>query len=116
MKKLCAWHPKNFGRELDMGEVGEEEGITHGMCEDCFKIEMKNSEVNRKDLGTNCWSSNRFYGHRRCPRWEYCSYPERKDCRAREAEIAYFRGRRVAILHSAHEYLEKINKLERGEG
>ena len=32
IKRVCAWCKK------DMGEIpGDEEGVTHGMCEECFK-------------------------------------------------------------------------------
>ncbi len=41
MIRVCAWHKKNFGFELKMGEVEpfEDKGETHGMCQECYKIE-----------------------------------------------------------------------------
>ncbi len=37
MKRICAWHPQNFGFERIM-EYGTEPA-THGMCSDCSVIE-----------------------------------------------------------------------------
>lgn len=41
MKVYCAWHNKNFGEELLMGEKPplEDKSITHGICSVCKAIE-----------------------------------------------------------------------------
>ena len=35
MIKICAWHPRHFGTDLQIGETGP---ATHGMCEDCYRL------------------------------------------------------------------------------
>ncbi len=51
----------------------------------------KTAIVNSKELGTNCWSSFRFCYGMRCPRVFTCDYPEKKNCRAVEIQLAYLR-------------------------
>lgn len=36
-KKMCAWHPKYFGKPLTMRE-GPEEKTTHGICPACDRM------------------------------------------------------------------------------
>ena len=52
-------------------------------------MEPKTAIVSSKELGTNCWSSFRFIRGLRCPRVMRCTYPEKKTCRAVEAELEY---------------------------
>ncbi len=42
MKIRCAWHKKNFGFELFMGEKEplEDTSITDGICPECYKKEI----------------------------------------------------------------------------
>jgi hypothetical protein len=49
--------------------------------------------VTLKELGTNCWLPRRFIKGRRCPRVFDCTYPEKKTCRAVDAEIAHMQRR-----------------------
>lgn len=42
MKIRCAWHKKNFGKELFMGEKApyDDPGITDSICSDCYRLEL----------------------------------------------------------------------------
>lgn len=42
MKRICAWHKKNFGFELVMGEADplDDKGETSGICETCVMIDF----------------------------------------------------------------------------
>ncbi len=45
MKRICAWHPQNFGFELVIEEgTGHE---THGICPDCKTIEVAKLDIFR---------------------------------------------------------------------
>lgn len=50
--------------------------------------------VSAKELGTNCWLTRRFIEGTRCERVMRCTYPEKKTCKAVDAEIAYLRQER----------------------
>jgi len=41
MKVVCAWHKKNFGAELAMGEKPpfEDKSVTHGICPVCAAVQ-----------------------------------------------------------------------------
>ncbi len=49
MKRICAWHSRNFGFELTM-EQGTEPA-THGICPDCSAVEL--AKVNTQRLDSN---------------------------------------------------------------
>lgn len=68
----------------------------------------KSAIVTSKELGFNCWLPKRFIEGSRCDRVMECTYPEKKACKAVDAEIAYIRqtGAEAEVrLHA------KINKL-----
>ena len=75
---------------------------------------MKYAIVNSKELGTNCWSAVRFTGGARCHRWDDCTYPEKKTCKAREAEIEYLKVQKTIHENLSNAFQDKIEKLERG--
>jgi len=53
IKRVCAWHKKYFGFDLVMGEIpGDEEGITHGMCEECYKKSTLDLSKKRRKPGS----------------------------------------------------------------
>lgn len=70
--------------------------------------------VNIKELGTNCWLPIRFTGRRRCDHWKTCNYPEKKTCKAREAEIAYLDERATDLQSKVNELLKEIKELLEG--
>ncbi len=45
MKRICAWHPQNFGFELVMEEGNAP--ATHGICPDCTAIEEEKVDTQR---------------------------------------------------------------------
>ena len=54
-----------------------------------------------QELGTNCWLAKRFIKGSRCCRVFECKYPEKKTCRAVDAELEYLHQemeRQVASL------------------
>lgn len=50
---------------------------------------MQHAVVSSKELGTNCWLPRRFIEGCRCPRVMSCGYPEKKTCKAVDAEIVH---------------------------
>lgn len=47
MKRICAWHPNNFGFTLVMADGTEP--ATHGICPDCALVEQGKVETQRLD-------------------------------------------------------------------
>ncbi len=72
------------------------------------KIGAKTAIVSSKELGTNCWLAGRFIEGTRCERVMECTYPEKKTCKAVDAEIAYLRQQRREAEDRFH---EKVSKL-----
>lgn len=64
--------------------------------------------VSSKELGTNCWLSARFIEGKRCCLVMRCTYPEKKTCKAVDAEIAYLREEMRKLKASTN---DKISKL-----
>jgi len=64
--------------------------------------------VSSKELRTNCWSSFRFIRDMRCPRVFTCKYPEKKTCRAVEAEIAYLQQLTKEIKKNAKASIQQL--------
>ena len=62
---------------------------------------------NNHQLG-NCWSPHRFCGGR-CSMVERCHYPEKKFCKAVDAEIEYLNAR---AKQSADRHKEKIAQIK----
>ena len=52
-------------------------------------ISPRTAIVTIKELGTNCWLSERFIEGSRCCRVMDCNYPEKRTCKAVDAEIAW---------------------------
>ncbi len=47
MKRICAWHPQNFGHTLVIEDgTGHE---THGICPDCKTIELTKLDMVRQE-------------------------------------------------------------------
>jgi len=68
----------------------------------------KSAIVTLKEMGFNCWLPKRFIEGSRCDRVMECTYPEKKTCKAVNAEIAYIRQTRAEAEVRFH---AKINKL-----
>lgn len=71
-------------------------------------MEGQTKIVSSKELGTRCWSTARFIEGKRCSRVMGCQYPEKKTCKAVDAEIAHQHQRRRGIAEKTH---SKITKL-----
>ena len=69
---------------------------------------MKTAIVSSKELGANCWLTQRFIEGSRCSRVMRCKYPEKRNCKAVDAEIAYLRQKRQEAVKQIH---TKISKL-----
>ena len=50
---------------------------------------VKFGVVSSKELGTNCWLPCRFIQGGRCAKVMTCNYPEKRTCKAVDAEIKY---------------------------
>ena len=52
--RSCAWHKKNFGAPLTMGEIApfNKREVTHGMCEACSELEIKRQETGGDPLSS----------------------------------------------------------------
>jgi hypothetical protein len=60
-------------------------------------------------VGTNCWLPHRFCGGR-CSRVMACDYPEKKDCKAVNAEIRYLKDRANEVAKSYEVRIEELKK------
>ncbi len=71
--------------------------------------------VKAHELGLRCWLPQRFIEGTRCSRVLVCTYPEKKACKAVDAEIAYYQKR---IQETTRELYGKIESLiaERAKG
>ena len=69
---------------------------------------VKTAIVSSKELGSNCWLPARFVKGARCDRVMQCTYPEKKTCKALNAEIAYLQQER---RKEEEQYHTKISKL-----
>lgn len=72
------------------------------------KIGDRAASVSSKELGTNCWLPRHFIEGKRCCQVMQCKYPEKKTCKAVDAEIAYLRQQRREAEGRFH---GKISKL-----
>jgi len=68
--------------------------------------------VSSKELGTNCWAPRRFVeeGHR-CERLYRCKYPERKNCQAVHAEIAYLKERQRQLIKQSGDINAEVEEV-----
>lgn len=76
------------------------------------KLGPKTAVVSSKELGTRCWLTARFIEGKRCTRVMGCQYPEKKTCKAVDAEIAYLHRHRREVIDRTH---SKITKLIAGK-
>jgi len=68
--------------------------------------------VSSKELGVNCWHPKRFVTQgSRCDRLYRCNYPEKKNCQAIHAEIAYFQERQRQMMKLSGEMDAEIEIL-----
>lgn len=72
------------------------------------KTGLKTAIVSSKELGTRCWSTARFIEGKRCDRVMQCNYPEKKACKAVDAELAYLHEEKRRLSANIH---AKISKL-----
>ena len=63
---------------------------------------VKYAVVNLKDVGKNCWLPERFVEGGRCSRVHLCNYPEKKTCKAVDAELAYLHQKRWQVVKRIH--------------
>ena len=66
------------------------------------------ASVSIQELGTNCWLPGRFIEGKRCCRIMQCNYPEKKTCKAVDAEIARLHEERRAQEKLYHEKLSQL--------
>lgn len=64
----------------------------------------KTAIVSSKERGTNCWLAGRFIEGKRCCQVLKCTYPEKKTCKAVDAEIDHLEG----IKEGADAKIEKL--------
>lgn len=69
---------------------------------------LKHTIVDSSELGLNCWLPAQYVDGVRCGRVMRCTYPDKKTCKAVDAEIAHLHKRRRDTLERAH---DKISKL-----
>lgn len=74
------------------------------------RINSQTVIVSSKELGTRCWSSARFVEGKRCPRVMQCKYPEKKTCKAVDAEIAHLKAQRLKVVIWANAKIIKLVK------
>jgi len=69
---------------------------------------METKIVSSKELGTNCWSTARFSEGKRCPRVMQCNYPEKRTCKAVDAEIAYLDAKLTATQQRIEKQIDRL--------
>jgi len=90
-------------QKLVEGEVGEPQSA-----------ETPNwAVVKSSDLGTNCWLPKRFVKGSRCDRLMQCNYPEKKTCKAVQAEIDFLGKNILDIQEEAVSRQEKAAQVIR---
>jgi hypothetical protein len=73
---------------------------------------IKTAIVNSKELGTNCWLAKRFTGGSRCCRVMDCTYPEKRTCKAVDAEIEYLQSQKQTLSENIDKKIAALQ--ERG--
>jgi len=74
---------------------------------------MKTAIVRSEDLGLNCWLPARFSGVR-CDRVMQCSYPEKRTCKAIDAEISFLESQKQAVVSNVDDKLDILRNMKRG--
>ncbi len=72
------------------------------------KVSPTAASVTIQELGTNCWLPRRFIEGKRCCRVMECSYPEKRTCKAVDAEIAWLHEQRREQEKLYHEKLSQL--------
>ena len=67
--------------------------------------------VSSKELGTNCRLAKRFIPGHRCERLYRCKYPERKNCQAVHAEIAYLKERQRQLIKQSGDIDAEVEEV-----
>lgn len=70
--------------------------------------------VKLSELGTNCWSARRFVKGGRCQWVMVCNYPEKKNCKAIDAEIEYLEGQVSKEQERYSKILDKVRAMKGG--
>jgi len=73
---------------------------------------MKTAIVDSKELGTNCWSPAKLTEGKRCSRVMLCKYPDKRTCKAVDAEIAYLNAGLVAAQQHVEGQLAELVKAK----
>jgi hypothetical protein len=68
---------------------------------------MEYKAIKSSELGANCWLPARFLDNTRCQRIEQCNYPEKINCKAVDAEIAYIKEHTAQVIQDAQNRLDK---------
>lgn len=74
---------------------------------------MKAAIVMSKELDLRCWAPMRFLGVERCLKWGTCKYPEKKTCKAREAELTFEKRRLTQAKWNIRKLRMSIARLVR---
>jgi len=72
------------------------------------KLGPQVASVSIQELGMNCWLPRRFIEGSRCCRVMECNYPEKRTCKAVDAEIAWLHEQRREQERLYHEKLSKL--------
>jgi hypothetical protein len=71
---------------------------------------MKTGIVNSKELG-NCWLPARFLGAR-CSRVMQCNYPEKRTCRAVDAEVVYLQAKKQSAVERIDKEIDMLQSMK----
>lgn len=100
----------SFGQVIGVGRTEIKELHRREVVE---KLGPHTAIVTLEELGTNCWLAIRFTGGGRCQRVMDCTYPERKTCKAVQAEIDYLNRYYPARIEELQtQYAESIRRLK----
>ena len=74
---------------------------------------METGAVKVSELGKNCWLPHRFLGGR-CKRVYRCKYPEKKTCKAVDAEIEHLKAQKEKTIVGMDKLIAELG-AEKGE-
>jgi hypothetical protein len=91
------------------GEKLDKDTLSCNECNEEGEKILKVATVRISELGTNCWLPARFCGGK-CQRAMRCTYPEKKTCKAIDAEIEYLTKRREQLGKAIDKAISELNR------
>lgn len=83
--------------------------MNQGICQEPKgEAEPRFAIVKSSELGVSCWLPRRFIQGGRCERVHACNYPEKKRCKAVQAEVDFLSRQVIEIQEEAMKRQQQI--------